>query len=116
MRDHPDRITIDKCIDGWLYRIYSRNLNLGVYREHDKGFVGIRQKFGHRFLFAEYHWDTGEPFGTANPLEAICECPIKDLREYLTSDPTNKTLENNQVLFDWIEQKGRELGITPESC
>ena len=32
MRDHPDRIFIDNCRHAWLYRVYSRNLNLGVQR------------------------------------------------------------------------------------
>lgn len=106
MREHPDRIPIDKCRNGWLYRLYSRNLNLGIYRAGDKDFVGIREKLGRRFLFAEYHWDTGEPYGTANPLEAVCECPIKDIREYLSIDADKSNIETNQALFDWIEQQG----------
>ena len=115
MQDHPDRISIEECRNGWLYRIYSRNLNLGIYRQDDCGFVGIRHKMGRRYLFAEFHWDTGEPFGTANPLEAICECPIVDLHEYRVLVPSGE-LEPNQELFDWIEQQGKQLGITPESC
>ena len=88
MRDLPERLPIAHCQHGWLYRIYSRNLNLGVYRSEDHGFVGIRHKFGRRYLFAEYHWDTGAPFGTANPLEAICECPIECLSENILDEVT----------------------------
>jgi len=115
MKDHPDRISIDDCRPGWLYRVYSRNLNLGVYRAENHGFVGIRQKMGRRYLFTELHWDVGPPHGTANPLEAICECPIARLDEYFLTEPERK-FENNDELFEWIEEQGRRLGITPESC
>lgn len=115
MRNLPERIPIHQCRNGWLYRLYSRNLNLGVYRKADQGFVGIRHKFGARFLFTEFHWDTGPPFGTANPLEAICECPIECLNEMLYEQQEEKHVEN-LLLFQWIEQQGSRLGITPESC
>ena len=115
MKDHPDRISIDDCQPGWLYRVYSRNLNLGVYRAEDHGFVGIRHKMGARYLFTEFHWDVGPPYGTANPLEAICECPIERLDEYFLTGP-ERNFEDNVKLFDWIEEQGRRLGITPESC
>ena len=81
MRELPERIPINDCQHGHLYRIYSRNLNLGVFRADDNGFVGTRLKFDRRYLFTEFHWDTGPPFGTANPLELIVKCPIEDLSE-----------------------------------
>jgi hypothetical protein len=115
MKDHPERISIDDCRHGWLYRVYSRNLNLGVYREEERGFVGIRHKMGRWYLFTEFHWDIGPPYGTANPLEAICECPVKRLDEYFRHD-SDPGIEPNAELFDWIEKQGRRLGITPDSC
>ena len=115
MIDHPDRIPMEQCKHGWLYRVLSRNLNLGVYRESDHGFVGIRHKMGARFLFAEFHWDTGPPFGTANPLEVICQCPIARLEEYRFENSQNRPVDNSE-LFDWIEEQGKLLGIAPESC
>lgn len=114
MKEHADRIPIDDCRPGWLYRVYSRNLNLGIYRE-DRGFVGIRHKMGGRYLFTELHWDIGPPHGTANPLKAICECPIQRLDEFFVRGPA-RNIEDNIELFDWIEEQGRRLGITPESC
>jgi len=114
MREHPERIPIPDCQHGFLYRIYSRNLNLGVYREDDKGFVGIRLKMGHRYLFTEFHWDTGPPFGTANPLELIAKCPIDDLTEGHI-DQAAKQYHENQRLFQWIDEQAAILGITPES-
>lgn len=67
--------------NGYLYKIKSRNLILGVWDEKKKGFVGIREKFGSRFLFMEIHWDADKHFGTAKPLEELEECPISDKRE-----------------------------------
>lgn len=51
-----------------LYRIYSRNLDLGVW-DGKGGFIGIRTKFGSRFLFTEYHFDFSEHHGTVRPVQ-----------------------------------------------
>ncbi len=56
-------IPIDQCISRRVYILVSRNLRLGVY-DGNEGFIGIREKFGGRFLFTEFHWDQGPPFGT----------------------------------------------------
>jgi len=71
MHERSDRIPLDQCRDRRVYRVLSRNLSLGVFRASSRGFIGIRTKFGSRFLFEEYHWDTGAPYGTANPLEEL---------------------------------------------
>lgn len=46
-----------------IYRVVCRNLNLAVY-DGDLGFIGIREKFGSTFLFTEYAWEQGPPYGT----------------------------------------------------
>lgn len=76
-------IPLSECIDGHLYRIQSRNLAFGVFKKSDNGFVGIREKFDSHFLFTEYHWDQGPPFGTVQPVEDLGPCPITELREHL---------------------------------
>jgi hypothetical protein len=58
-----------------VYRIHSRNLSVGVYRAAVKGFIGIRVKFGSHYLFTEYHYDTGAPFGTVRPRAQIGVLP-----------------------------------------
>ena len=68
-------IPIEQCKQGYLYKIHARNFGLGVYSEVDRGFIGIRYKFGDRFLDIEYHYDTGVPHGTASPIEEICKVP-----------------------------------------
>jgi hypothetical protein len=74
MRSPPSNV-IPKtaCKDRTLYRIRSRNLLLGVFREATGGFLGIREKFGSRFVFEEYHYDNGPPFGTVRPEEELQE-------------------------------------------
>lgn len=95
-------IPIDSCKHGHTYRINSRNLSFGVYDKDKKGFVGIRYKFGERYLFTEYHWDTGAPFGTVCPQKELEECPIKDLSETF-KDEERGVLILNQELFDYLD-------------
>jgi hypothetical protein len=64
-------IPLDQCEDGAVYKIQSRNLVVGVFSKAANGFIGIRTKFGSRFLFTEYHYDTGAPFGTVCPKEKL---------------------------------------------
>ena len=64
----------ESCIKGHLYRIHSRNLSTGVF-DGISGFIGIREKFGSRYLFREYHWDNGPPFGTVKPQEDLGAIP-----------------------------------------
>lgn len=57
------------CKNRIVYKIHSRNLELGVYDERDGGFIGFREKFGSVYLFKEFHYDNGPPFGTVRPDE-----------------------------------------------
>lgn len=87
-----NKIPIEECKHGYLYRIDARNFSFGVYDEDSKGFVGIRVKFSETYLFTEYHWDTGEPFGTATPKEELEKFP-------------GEVDEDSTELFDWLDQK-----------
>lgn len=84
-------IKLEDCKPGHVYRISSRNLSFGVFNPADNGFIGIRNKFGHTYLFTEYHWDTGEPFGTVCPIEEVGACP----------HPLD---ESSQELFDFLKE------------
>lgn len=71
-------ISLDECEDSYLYLIVARNSYLGIYNEKDKSFTISRFKFKSNYLFDEYHWDSGQQFGTiklgtVKPLEKICE-------------------------------------------
>ena len=100
-------IPLTECKHGYLYRINSRNLRFGVFNENSKGFVGIREKFHNRYLFIEFHWDTGAPFGTVHPKELLEECPITDLVEHHFNEG-EKYCKTNQPLFDWLEAKEKQ--------
>jgi len=69
--DKKTYIPIEKCKDGHLYIIDARNADIGVYIAKEKGFRISRFKFKSNFIYIEYHWDTGEPFGTVKPLKKL---------------------------------------------
>lgn len=68
-------IPLDECEDGFLYKLSSRNLGMGVYCSSTQAFIGIRTKYEERFLDNELHWDNGPPHGTAKPLEKLGKAP-----------------------------------------
>ena len=49
---------MEQCVKGRVYKLWCRNLSIGVY-DGKEGFIGIRTKFGSRYLDTEYHWDQG---------------------------------------------------------
>ena len=110
MHPRENRIKIEDCQPGKLYKLHARNIKIGVYKRepmHGGGewfhFYGIRTKFGSRFIDAENHWDAKE-FATCAPLEEIGECPEGILIEY-----------GSKELFEWLEAKEKELGLTDEA-
>ncbi len=77
LTDDVPYIPISLCKRRHVYRLLSRNLKFGVFApELENGFIGIRTKFKDTFLFTEYHWDNGPPYGTVKPLEDLG--PLKD--------------------------------------
>lgn len=68
-------IPLGECKDRVVYEIESRNLIVGVFVKERAGFIGIREKFRSRFLFMEYHYDTGAPYGTVRPLKELTMAP-----------------------------------------
>lgn len=89
-----DKFKMTDCKERYLYRIHSRNLKLGVF--HSKGaFLGIREKFGSRYLFDEYHWDQGPPFGTVKPLQELNRVP----------DEVGAIERDNEELFKYLERE-----------
>ena len=63
-----------ELVEGGIYRIRSRNLNLGVY-DGQGGMIGIREKFGSHFLSTEYLAEDGGAYGTVRVLEKIGDLP-----------------------------------------
>jgi hypothetical protein len=63
----------NQCKNRQLYRIRSRNLIFGVFHEENGGFFGLRKKFNYTYVFEEYHWGNGPPYGTVKPIEEMPE-------------------------------------------
>lgn len=67
------RIPREEIVLGRAYVIHARNGGVGV-AVMDDGCIGYelhRVKFGANYLFVEWDWDVGPPFGTAIPLRAL---------------------------------------------
>jgi hypothetical protein len=67
-----------ECKDRHLYRIKSRNLRLGVFRESTGGFLGLREKYDRIYVFEEYHWENAA-FATVQPIELLPEVLPADI-------------------------------------
>lgn len=67
-------IPIAELVPRGVYRLHSRNLLVGVW-DGGTGFIGIREKFHDEYLFKEFHWEQGSPYGTAKPLELLTTLP-----------------------------------------
>lgn len=90
-------IKLEDCKHGFLYKIDARNFSYGIFNKDDSGFIGVRHKFSAVYLFTEFHWDTGAPFGTVTPLVELEECSIRPLQEH------------NDELFTWLKARIVEL-------
>lgn len=102
-------IPLNECIHGHVYRIHSRNLDYGVFKSNIGGFTGIREKFGDHYLFTEYHYDTGAPYGTVHPLEDLGPCLLSDISEGRSRDGR---WHDNKELFEYLirfEDQSKEL-------
>ena len=113
MHPRDKRIPIEQCEDGKVYRVWARNIKIGVYfkstRKFDgsdwNGFYGIREKFGSRFIDSENHWD-GVCNATCCPIEVICDLPSTiDIKEG----------HGSEELFAWLDAKEKELGLTDQA-
>lgn len=119
-----DYIKLSDCKKGYLYKIHSRNLDYGIY-DGNNGFIGIREKFNNKYLFTEYHYDQGPPFGTVKPFEEICELPDDILPEEIlknefgdnwAENPETKEIEPviRRNLKEGEKQHGSRQGFVDE--
>jgi hypothetical protein len=111
-------IPASECKHGGLYRISSRNLSFGVFNSHHNGFVGIREKYGNYYLFTEFAWECGPPYGTVIPMEYLEDYhgePVEylnattkeDIEKFLAG---NTSHVENTDLFNWLEIKEKQYG------
>lgn len=97
-------IPLPECQERKLYRLLARNISIGVFNP-EQGFIGIRTKFGSRFLDSENHWDAPE-FATAKPVEVIGELPAEIRCDKFAVEPGYG--KRNEELFAWLEQQEKE--------
>lgn len=97
-------ILIKDCKDGYLYIVSARNAIIGICHDNGKAFEINRLKFNNRFLFDEYHWDTGAPYGTVCPLKEIEKAP-----EFKTDEEKLEYLYNKE-----IELESEKISLDPE--
>jgi hypothetical protein len=71
---------------------------------HEAGRLGYRlhrEKFGDHFLFVEYDWDEGPPFGTAIPFDPIDAVPPTDDDGLLTWLAEQEGAHRSQIDDAW---------------
>src|SRR5690348_6012960 len=100
MKHRDYYIPIPECKARWVYKIDGRNLKFGVFDLTHCCFIGIRTKFGSRFLDNENHWDCPE-FATVMPLEALEEIP---------EDISIDVGSSNEKLFQYLEEIEKRFG------
>jgi hypothetical protein len=107
MHTSDEMIPLSQCEDRAVYEIQSRNLAVGVFVKAEAGFIGIRTKFGSKYLFMEFHYDIGAPFGTVEPIKKLSGAP-HDIPLKVMLDGTRDRLTQRPVKFDRpIDEGGR---------
>lgn len=90
----------DDLMPNHAYLLRARNIRLGVWDSSRRGFVGVRTKFGDRFVDLELLYQ--EKSGTAIPYYNVGLCPIKDLS---VNRPVPCSLHHMVVSWHSLEDK-----------
>ena len=99
MRTSTEYLGIEPMQENMAYSIYARNAYVGIWLPEVQGFLISRYKMNPvPFLCVEYHWDTGEPYGTAKPLRPLEVCPLPILPEAAYNDR-----QQNALLCAWLD-------------
>ena len=91
---------------GMIYKLQARNLSYGVF--DGDGFIGIRTKFGTRFLDKELEWTQSLYFGTAWAIEEVIpvtDTPIK-MTLYVECECCRKRIAYSEEKKDWFHEDG----------
>lgn len=91
-----------------LYRVRSRNLVIGVWDKDKRGFIGLREKFGSRYPFMEYHHDADPHVGTAQAEKDLgVDVPMEiEMQEFgpLVERDGRQFRSNNEPLLALLEE------------
>jgi hypothetical protein len=99
---------------GYLYYISARNAHLGIWNPGKRGFVISRYKFDLNYLFIEYHYDTGSPYGTVKPFIKIEKNPFDDKSIQIISEGPEQ-LNNVKLsvsILEYLNRKAIEVPFT----
>lgn len=97
-------IPIEQLEDRRIYIIRSRNLTVGAWNAGSRGFIGVREKFSHEYLFTEYEWSTSTMTGTAYAVEATEHVvPLEVIMVEYFHNEAEHTAETNRPLFDILK-------------
>lgn len=99
-----DCIKMEDLKGGYLYKIAARNSNHGIWIPERRAFAISRFKFGDNYIFEEYHWDTGTPYGTVKPLEEIEESPFFSKVGVLYKKDNNKEMKNEDTILEYLNK------------
>jgi hypothetical protein len=106
-------LKIEELKDLWLYKINARNGYVGIWVKEANGFLLPRLKFGHWFVFMEYHYDLGAfAHGTVKPIEEIEKCPFTgdDLKlKRITLENGNKYWDYDDNTLKYLMERQEEL-------
>lgn len=94
-----------------LYYINARNAHLGIWLPQKRGFIISRFKFKANYLFIEYHYDIGTPYGTVKPFYKIEKTPYT--KEQIHSFEGDKiSFYENQLsenVLNYLNQKAKDF-------
>jgi hypothetical protein len=97
------RVPFSDVVVGRAYVIHARNGGVGVAVKEDGrlGYELHREKFGDHYLFTEYDWDNGPPFGTAIPLTVIAAEPPRETSDRLAWLRTQEAEHRAEIDAAW---------------
>ena len=87
---------------GYLYKIIARNAEYGIWIPERKSFAISRFKFGDNYVFEEYHYDTGPPYGTVKPLEEIEKSPFRPEDMHLVFTDKYAYYNNEDSILEYL--------------
>jgi hypothetical protein len=90
-------------VKGRLYRVRARNFDHAIY--DGEVFIGVRSKFGHRFLDAELHESAGPPHGTVREVQDTgIDCP-HEVQIGLVGDPDEDARAERAAILSWLQER-----------
>jgi hypothetical protein len=97
------RVPLNEIVVGRAYVIHARNGGVGV-AEREDGHLGYclhREKWGEHFLFTEWDWAEGEPYGTAIPLRLLDAKPPKGEKRLLAWLAEREAEHGSEIQAAW---------------